>query len=326
MDDTLTTNKVKEESKIDCKVFLTWVERYSPEHIIEAKERLLEVNVSYFDTPIYDPTNNTIYVSENNNEHNLNHELVHLISHRNRNLEDERVGINKGIYDFTSNEALTELATFLILKGSGYLRNTLFAQLIIDYRNISSVAPGYLYATEYLIRRVKERNLDELKINHLVSTYLFKEGTAKSVIEDIQTILRIENLEGSIRKYQFDKGYELILYIWENFKKEERTKEWSSNIIDINNQKITLHQLFQPLEISLLNRNLKPFWSINRNKNNLYTQISKIANTENPLSFDMTLLYMLMSEGEKLESKKAIKEYILRKAMNLYNTVYKISN
>ncbi len=326
MDDTLTTNKVKEESKIDCKIFLTWVERYSPGNIIEAKERLQEVNISYLDTSFYDPTSNTIYVSENSNQHNLNHELVHLISHKNRNLEDERVGINNTVCGLTSNEALTELATLLVLKGSGYLRNTPFAQLIIDYRNTSTVQPGYLYATEYFIKRVKERNLDETKINHLVSTYLFKEGTAKSVIEDIQTILRINNLEEGVRNYQKEKGYELILNIWENFKEEEKTKEWGNMMIELNNQKITLKQLFQPFEISLINHNLKPFCSINRDKKNLYTQIGKIAKTENPLSFDMTLLYMLMSEGEKLESKQSIKEYIIRKAMNLYNTVYKISN
>jgi len=322
----MPVTKTEEESKIDSALLLAWVQSNSPENIVEVKEKLQEVNISHSEsTTAYDPDTGTIYLCEGSSKFNLNHELVHLISHKNRGQEDERVGIDCNVFSIAPNEALTELATFVITKGAAYMKDTQYAQIIMDYRSISNLEPGYLYATEYLIRRVKERSLDETKINHLIGVYLFKEGTAKSVVEDIQTILKIDNLEKGIEDYQREKGFELLSNVWEMFKEGERSEEWSNMTIDLNGQKVSLQQLFQPFEIALSNKNLRPFWSINRERENLHKQASKLAGIESDLSVDMTLLHILMNEVEKPEMKQAIRVYLIRKAMNLYKAVFGIS-
>ncbi len=327
MSEEFNIPKTEGDSKIDSTLLIDWVSKNSYENLVEVKERLRDVNISYpKDKCAYDVDTETLYLTDNVITHKLNHELVHLISHRNRGQEDERTGIQTDMFTVSPNEALTELSTLVITKGASYIQSTEFNQLIQEYRAINNTEPGYLYATEYLIRRVKERNLDEREINHLVSVYLFKEGNAKSVEDDIKKILKIDDLENEIEGYQKEKGYELLGAVWEEFKKNQKFEKWNGTIVNLDSRNITLMELFKPFDLAIELRYLRVFWSINKNRENFKKEIDKLVGVDSDLSIDMSLLYSLMRERNDPEVAKMMQKYIVGKSMKLYRSVNNISN
>jgi len=327
MNEEFNIPKTEEESKIDSTLLLDWVSKNSYENLVEVKERLRDVNISYSnDGCAYNPDNETLYLAEDINTHKLNHELVHLISHRNRGQDDERTGIQTDMFTVSPNEALTELSTLVITKGASYIQSTEFSQLIQEYRATNYSEPGYLYATEYLIKRIKERNLDENKINHLISVYLFKEGSAESITEEIEEILKIENIEKGIDEYQKEKGYELLGAVWEEFKKNQRVEKWDGTVVNLNSRNITLNELFKPFDLAIELRYLRVFWGINKNRENFKKDIDKLVGVDSELSINMSLLYFFMRSRNDPEVAKMMQKYIVGKSMKLYRSVNNISN
>ncbi|MDY0091026.1 MAG: hypothetical protein RBR78_11755 [Flavobacteriaceae bacterium] len=313
------------ESKptIEAPELLNWISKNAPTYEEEINERISSINiVQRDDNAAYDSESETLYLPENVDRFTLTHELVHMISHHNSEVyHKQRVGTVEGIFDSSTNEALTEFSTFVMFKGSEYIQNTQYQEIIREYRERSPAEPGYLYATQFILKKIKEKDLDSKAIDDLVFTYLCKEGIARSVKDDIREKLGVEDIDKGVERFQNGAGQILMERAWDLFKEGDK---WESLVIPIDGKNVTFKELFKPLEFLITQKKLDIFWSVNKNNQEFLENLWKLANSKNStslLSIDATFLYALLRERNDPNLLKEFRRYLVGKGLNLYKAL-----
>lgn len=323
MPEELNTSENDQKKDNNAFEILDWTSKNAPDYQKEVEEKLNSVNYIIRDTDgAYNGENGVIYLPENANKYVVTHELIHLISHRILYGKYEtRKGIKDGDFDTSPNEALTELSTFVMYKGSEYIQNTEYSEIIQEYKRMSPAEPGYLYATQFVIKKIKEKNLDSKNINELISTFLFKEGIASTVKKDIGSMLGIEDMDREIKEFQNMVGQKLLKSVWKNFKEMSISDRWENFKVPFGDKEITLGELFRPFESAVNEERFRIYWSIDSNEEEFLTKMLALAGSQNDVSLtsiDGTFLYILLKKKNAPQTIKTLREYFLRKALDLY--------